>query len=101
MDTYGTSGSGVAAAAAVANVTQPNAKRDVSVVRRKLSDAANSKANNNSKGKSTSAAGKPLIFDGSFESGNLGQVVKISDFEYDVYMANDSNNTRFRLWYTL
>ena len=34
---------------------------------------------------------KNLIFDSSFESGNLDMVTKVKDFEYDLYMRVDTN----------
>lgn len=40
-----------------------------------------------------------LIFDASFESGNLGRVDYISDFEYDLFVRPDTCNTRFRVWF--
>jgi hypothetical protein len=30
-----------------------------------------------------------LVFESRFESGNLRRVVKINDFEYDLYLKND------------
>lgn len=47
--------------------------------------------------------GKPrkgvLIFDACFESGNLGKVDYISDFEYDLYIRADTCNPKFRVWF--
>lgn len=40
-----------------------------------------------------------LIFDASFESGNLGRVDYISDFEYDLFVRPDTCNARFRVWF--
>ena len=40
-----------------------------------------------------------LIFDAAFESGNLGRVDYISDFEYDLFVRPDTCNARFRVWF--
>eukprot|EP00744_Colponema_vietnamica_P039143 GILI01074865.1.p1 GENE.GILI01074865.1~~GILI01074865.1.p1 ORF type:complete len:132 (-),score=11.45 GILI01074865.1:15-410(-) len=40
-----------------------------------------------------------LIFDASFESGNLGEVRVVSPIEYDIVIAPDSNNDRYRVWF--
>ncbi|OAF72086.1 Cytosolic carboxypeptidase 6 [Intoshia linei] len=40
-----------------------------------------------------------LIFDANFESGNLGKVVYISDFEYDIFIRPDSCNNKYRVWF--
>ncbi|XP_069838026.1 cytosolic carboxypeptidase 6 [Dendropsophus ebraccatus] len=40
-----------------------------------------------------------LIFDACFESGNLGRVDFISDFEYDLFIRPDTCNPRFRVWF--
>ena len=32
-----------------------------------------------------------IIFDSNFESGNLDCVVKINEFEYDLFLRSDSN----------
>jgi len=32
-----------------------------------------------------------LLFDSNFESGNLDMVIKVKDFEYDLYMRVDTN----------
>eukprot|EP00062_Callorhinchus_milii_P017903 gi/632970806/ref/XP_007901852.1/ PREDICTED: cytosolic carboxypeptidase 6 isoform X3 [Callorhinchus milii] len=40
-----------------------------------------------------------LIFDACFESGNLGRVDYISDFEYDLFIRPDTCNPRFRVWF--
>jgi hypothetical protein len=34
-----------------------------------------------------------LIFDSSFESGNLDRVYKVKEFEYDMYMRVDTNTS--------
>ncbi|XP_076462552.1 cytosolic carboxypeptidase 6-like [Babylonia areolata] len=47
--------------------------------------------------------GKPkkghLIFDACFESGNLGRVDYITEFEYDLFIRPDTCNPRFRVWF--
>ncbi|GCB76432.1 hypothetical protein scyTo_0018342 [Scyliorhinus torazame] len=40
-----------------------------------------------------------LIFDACFESGNLGRVDYISEFEYDLFIRPDTCNPRFRVWF--
>ncbi|PIK59597.1 putative cytosolic carboxypeptidase 6-like, partial [Apostichopus japonicus] len=40
-----------------------------------------------------------LIFDASFESGNLGRVDFITDYEYDLFIRPDTCNPRFRVWF--
>ncbi|CAB3977681.1 Cytosolic carboxypeptidase 6 [Paramuricea clavata] len=40
-----------------------------------------------------------LIFDANFESGNLGRVDLINDFEYDLFVRPDTCNARFRVWF--
>uniref|UniRef100_A0A8C5R148 Cytosolic carboxypeptidase N-terminal domain-containing protein n=1 Tax=Leptobrachium leishanense TaxID=445787 RepID=A0A8C5R148_9ANUR len=40
-----------------------------------------------------------LIFDAYFESGNLGRVDYISEFEYDLFIRPDTCNPRFRVWF--
>ena len=40
-----------------------------------------------------------LIFDAAFESGNLGRVDRINDFEYDLFVRPDLANPRFRFWF--
>nr|CAH8873658.1 unnamed protein product [Trichobilharzia regenti] len=40
-----------------------------------------------------------LIFDACFESGNLGRVAYVSDYEYDLFIRPDTCNTRFRVWF--
>jgi len=32
-----------------------------------------------------------ILFDSSFESGNLDCAIKINDYEYDLYLRSDSN----------
>lgn len=48
-------------------------------------------------------SGKPkkghLIFDACFESGNLGRVDYITEFEYDLFIRPDTCNPRFRVWF--
>uniref|UniRef100_A0A8C0G7J0 Cytosolic carboxypeptidase N-terminal domain-containing protein n=1 Tax=Chelonoidis abingdonii TaxID=106734 RepID=A0A8C0G7J0_CHEAB len=40
-----------------------------------------------------------LIFDAFFESGNLGRVDHITEFEYDLFIRPDTCNPRFRVWF--
>uniref|UniRef100_A0A674IIK1 Cytosolic carboxypeptidase N-terminal domain-containing protein n=1 Tax=Terrapene triunguis TaxID=2587831 RepID=A0A674IIK1_9SAUR len=40
-----------------------------------------------------------LIFDACFESGNLGRVDHITEFEYDLFIRPDTCNPRFRVWF--
>ncbi|XP_044766077.1 cytosolic carboxypeptidase 6-like isoform X2 [Coccinella septempunctata] len=40
-----------------------------------------------------------LCFDASFETGNLGRVDLINEFEYDLYIRPDSCSPRFRFWF--
>ncbi|XP_013409059.1 cytosolic carboxypeptidase 6 isoform X2 [Lingula anatina] len=40
-----------------------------------------------------------LIFDACFESGNLGRVDFITDYEYDLFIRPDTCNPRFRVWF--
>ncbi|KAF5404845.1 cytosolic carboxypeptidase 6 [Paragonimus heterotremus] len=40
-----------------------------------------------------------LVFDACFESGNLGKVEIISDFEYDLFIRADTCNPKFRVWF--
>ncbi|XP_063220353.1 cytosolic carboxypeptidase 6 [Bacillus rossius redtenbacheri] len=40
-----------------------------------------------------------LCFDASFETGNLGRVDLVSEFEYDLSIRPDTCNPRFRLWF--
>ena len=42
---------------------------------------------------------KTLIFESRFESANLRKAVKISDFEYDLYLKNDYGTNGFTQWY--
>ncbi|CAF1160127.1 unnamed protein product [Rotaria sp. Silwood1] len=47
--------------------------------------------------------GKPkkghLIFDASFECGNLGRIDYVNDFEYDLFIRPDTCCPRFRCWF--
>ncbi|CAI9729586.1 cytosolic carboxypeptidase 6-like isoform X2 [Octopus vulgaris] len=47
--------------------------------------------------------GKPkqghLTFDACFESGNLGRVDYITEYEYDLFIRPDTCNPRFRVWF--
>ena len=40
-----------------------------------------------------------LIFNASFESGNLGRVDFVSEFEYDLFIRPDTCNARLRVWF--
>ncbi|XP_043238382.1 cytosolic carboxypeptidase 6-like [Amphibalanus amphitrite] len=40
-----------------------------------------------------------LCFDASFETGNLGRVDYISEFEYDLFIRPDACNPRYRIWF--
>ncbi|CAB3361445.1 Hypothetical predicted protein [Cloeon dipterum] len=40
-----------------------------------------------------------LCFDASFETGNLGRVDLVSEFEYDLFIRPDTCNPRLRLWF--
>jgi len=40
-----------------------------------------------------------LCFDASFETGNLGRVDLVNEFEYDVYIRPDTCNPRVRMWF--
>ncbi|KAL5486391.1 hypothetical protein EMCRGX_G018861 [Ephydatia muelleri] len=40
-----------------------------------------------------------LVFDASFECGNLGKVDYISDYEYDLFIRPDTCNPRYRVWF--
>ncbi|KAH8863934.1 Cytosolic carboxypeptidase 6 [Schistosoma japonicum] len=40
-----------------------------------------------------------LIFDACFESGNLGKVEYVSEYEYDLFIRPDTCNARFRVWF--
>uniref|UniRef100_T1JBE6 Cytosolic carboxypeptidase N-terminal domain-containing protein n=1 Tax=Strigamia maritima TaxID=126957 RepID=T1JBE6_STRMM len=50
-------------------------------------------------GQSGKAKKGNLIFDASFEGGNLGRVDYISDYEYDLFIRPDTCNPRFRVWF--
>ena len=40
-----------------------------------------------------------VVFEATFESGNLDQVYKVSDSEYDLYMRADANTLGHNQWY--
>ncbi|XP_059110698.1 cytosolic carboxypeptidase 6 isoform X8 [Peromyscus eremicus] len=40
-----------------------------------------------------------LTFDACFESGNLGRVEQVCEFEYDLFIRPDTCNPRFRVWF--
>jgi len=39
-----------------------------------------------------------LQFTATFEGGNLGNVTKVSELEYELSLRPDSNNPKYRLW---
>ncbi|VEN35580.1 unnamed protein product [Callosobruchus maculatus] len=40
-----------------------------------------------------------LCFDASFETGNLGKVDLVNEYEYDIYIRPDSCNPKLRFWF--
>lgn len=36
-----------------------------------------------------------LVFDCKFESGNIGNVVRISEYEYEINIRSDTSNNRY------
>ncbi|OMJ79432.1 hypothetical protein SteCoe_20533 [Stentor coeruleus] len=40
-----------------------------------------------------------LTFNSKFECGNLSKAIKLSDYEYDLYIRSDTNNPRQNHWY--
>ena len=42
---------------------------------------------------------KTLLFESRFESANLRKVVKIHDFEYDLFLKNDYGTNGYTQWY--
>lgn len=40
-----------------------------------------------------------LCFDASFETGNLGRVDLVSEFEYDLFIRPDTCSPRYRFWF--
>ncbi|XP_026479889.1 cytosolic carboxypeptidase 6-like [Ctenocephalides felis] len=40
-----------------------------------------------------------LCFDAAFETGNLGRVDLVAEFEYDLYVRPDTCSPRFRFWF--
>ena len=40
-----------------------------------------------------------LCFDAAFETGNLGRVDLVGDFEYDLFLRPDTCNPRYRFWF--
>lgn len=40
-----------------------------------------------------------LCFDASFETGNLGRVDLINEYEYDLFIRPDTCSPRFRFWF--
>ena len=60
----------------------------------------NYKMSSRSKGKGS--CGTPrgeLQFDANFESGNLGEVTRLNDAEFDISIRPDTNNPKYRLWF--
>lgn len=47
----------------------------------------------------TEGGDRTLIFESRFESGNLKRAVKVSDYEYDLYLKNDYCTGGFTQWY--
>lgn len=41
----------------------------------------------------------PLKFDSFFEGGNLDKVVKLNDFNYDLYLRPDTNTNGYCNWF--
>jgi len=50
-------------------------------------------------GMSPTASPSDLVFDSSFESGNLDLAVKVREQEYDLYMRTDANTKGHNQWY--
>ena len=42
---------------------------------------------------------KPLVFDSSFESGNLDMAIQVDPREFDLYMRVDSNTRGHHQWF--
>ena len=40
-----------------------------------------------------------LVFDSSFECGNVGRVERLSKYEYEIRIRPDMHNDRHRLWF--
>ncbi len=40
-----------------------------------------------------------MKFDSIFESGNLDLVIRINEYEYDLFLRNDTNTRGHNLWY--
>lgn len=40
-----------------------------------------------------------LCFDAAFETGNLGRVDLINEYEYDLFIRPDTCSPRYRLWF--
>ena len=45
------------------------------------------------------SSAKDLKFDSKFESGNLFAAFKVSEYEYDLAMSNDTNSTGSNQWF--
>lgn len=40
-----------------------------------------------------------LIFDGSFEGGNISKAIRVDEKEYELFLKGDANNSKYRLWF--
>ncbi|XP_066958146.1 cytosolic carboxypeptidase-like protein 5 isoform X1 [Macrobrachium rosenbergii] len=40
-----------------------------------------------------------LCFDAAFETGNLGKIDFVAEYDYDLYIRPDTSNPRYRLWF--
>jgi len=45
--------------------------------------------------KLTLPSDEPLLFNSKFESGNLEQVYKINEYEYSLYLQQDTHNDNY------
>ena len=50
------------------------------------------------KGRGATPRGE-LQFDANFESGNLGEVTRLNEAEFDISIRPDTNNPKYRLWF--
>ena len=51
------------------------------------------------KGGSNKPKAGELMFDANFESGNIGEVSKLTEAEYDLTIRHDTNAPKYRLWF--